>query len=389
MINWRLVGSAEVLLVFKILETHEIVGVVAFFLIVQFMGLLIAFTVAESASQALLLNRLVGPQTVALSYGVDILLFLIILLLILNRHRKHNSEIWNHRFYKAFEAIVLTATSFFAFLFFFTAVLPLNLQSFYFIVSLVCAALIVAVRERTRIARNTATAVSSIGVGLVLGFYFSFEYAIIILAVISVYDYISVFVTKTMIKLASTLTSEDVAFLISEEDLEAIPAERVSIGEIASYERELKQAHKDQDPLYRGVMERGDIPVVSQIQLGEGDLGLPLMAVVSSLFTFSYLFIPVTIAIGAAVGLLITILFLKRYRRPLPAIPPLFSLIAIVSGAVLWFKGYIPYNQALALVVIGVLIVTLGMGMQLWKKRKADAEARAADEKKKQRGRRG
>lgn len=349
----------------KILETHEIAGILAIFLIVQFAGLLIAVLTLQASAQATIIDRLVSGSSMALSYGVDIVLALIILMLLLNRHKRHNRELWNHRYFAVFEAVVLTATSFFAFLFLFTAVLPEELQGFYFVAALAAALLVVFMRERTDAAKNLATIVSSVGVGLILGFYFSFAYALLILAIVAVYDYIAVFVTKSMIKLANTFSKENVAFLVSEQDVEAIPPDNVSIGEIAGYTRQLRKSHADRDPLFRRILESGEIPVISQIQLGEGDLGLPLMAIASAYFTFSIPFMAIVLACGAAIGLIVTVGFLKRFKTPLPAIPPLFASVSVAAAWPLWQFKVITAGGAAALALIGAFVIVVGMGATL------------------------
>ncbi len=82
----------------RILEAHEMVGILALFLIVQFAGFGVALLTALRSTTGLIISRLVSQQSVFFSYGVDLLLVAIILLLLVNRHRKHNSELWDHKF---------------------------------------------------------------------------------------------------------------------------------------------------------------------------------------------------------------------------------------------------------------------------------------------------
>ena len=351
--------------VLRILEAHEMVGILALFLIVQFAGFTVAFLTNNSGMTGVIINRLVSQQDALFSYGIDALLIAIIFLLLVNRYRRHDSSLWDHKFFVVFEAAVLVATSFFAFVFLFTALLPIALQNWYFLFSLIAALALVGFRERNRSAKNTATIISSIGVGLVLGFYFSFLYTILILAMVAFYDYAAVFITKSMIKLANKFTDEDVAFLVSEEDVEAIPEEELSKKQIKDYLNNMNNRFDYNDPLFRKAVEKNAMPVVSRIQLGEGDLGLPLMTVVSLYFTFSSAFASILVVVGAAIGLVITMRLLKRYKRALPAIPPLFSFISIFSGLSLFFIGKLTVQESALFVVIGIVVFFFGLMMRL------------------------
>ncbi len=344
----------------RILEVHEMTGILALFLIVQFGGIAIAMLTIATGNAGVIVGRLVSQQSVVLSYAIDAVLVGVILMLLLNRYRRHNNDLWDHDFFLVFEAAVLVATCFFAFLFVFTSILPQGFQNYYFALSIAAALLIVFARERVRAMKNVATVISSIGVGLVLGIYFNFAYTLLILAVVALYDYAAVFITKAMIRLAGKLSEEDVAFLISEEDVEAIPIESLSRGEVKKYLNSMSNRFDYRDPLFMGAVLKGSLPVISQIQLGEGDLGLPLMAAVSMLFTFSSAFASEFIIAFAAVGLVVTMFFLKRYRRPLPAIPPLFSFISAGSGIALFLIGSVTFPEMLVFILIGIVMISFG-----------------------------
>lgn len=362
----------------RILEAHEMVGILALFLIVQFAGFGVALLTALRSTTGLIISRLVSQQSVFFSYGVDLLLVAIILLLLVNRHRKHNSELWDHKFFVAFEAAVLVATSFFAFVFLFTALLPQSVQSWYFVISLLAALLIVGMREENRHMKNIATVISSVGVGLVLGFYFSFAYTLLILAVVAFYDYAAVFITKSMIKLANKFTDEDVAFLVSEEDVEAMPEGGMSERQVKDYLNSMSRKFDYGDPLFKEAVEKNAMPVVSRIQLGEGDLGLPLMTIVSLFFTFSSAFASILVIVGAAFGLIITMRLLKKYNRALPAIPSLFSFISIFSGLSLLIVGRINSATAGVFMAIGIIVLVFEMTRLTLDKARKEKEARLA-----------
>ncbi|MDE1860512.1 MAG: hypothetical protein KGH72_02225 [Candidatus Micrarchaeota archaeon] len=354
----------------KVIETREIVAVVVMFLIVQFAGFLVASLTVYTSNVNIVIGRLTSPATVDLSYAIDAVLISVLLLMLLNRHKRHGGEIWNHRLFLAFESCVIVATAFFAFLFFLTIVLPPGLQWTYLFIALGASLLLIVLKIKTHMARNATWIISSIGVGLVLGFYLNFKYAIIALAFLALYDYVAVFVTKAMTKVAEKLADEDMIFLVNEEDLEAIPEKDVSAEEVAAYLSYLHETKEDKDPLFKKLLSFGRLPVITQIEIGEGDLGLPLMAAVSIYSSFQNLFVALFTICGGAIGLMAAFWFLKRYKTPLPAIPPLFSFIAISSGISLRVEGYISTSLLSVFVAAGILVLVFGMVLTLSRMRK-------------------
>ena len=105
----------------------------------------------------------------------------------------------------------------------------------------------------------------------------------------------------------------------------------LSEKEIDSYMGYLKEMKELDDPKFKRILQKGELPVISQISLGEGDLSLPLMAVISAYFTLGQ-GMGAVVAIGAVVGIVATMLILKVYKHPIPAVPPLFACIGIFSG---------------------------------------------------------
>ncbi len=187
---------------------------------------------------------------------------------------------------------------------------------------IITAALIIAKNRFGRL-RNFIAITSSIGVGILIGFN-GFFLAYFLMLLIAVYDYVAVFITKHMIAMAKEMSSRNLAFLIGSTDVEALPKKYLSSSDI----RELKkQESKIKDPLVKGLVKEGVFPVVSQVQLGTGDLALPLMLAVSAYISFFSYFAAVMIAVGSAAGMVFTMYLLKRYKVALPAIPPLFAFI--------------------------------------------------------------
>lgn len=354
----------------RILEAHEMTGILVLFLIVQYGGLLIASLVYVTASKPAIVYSLNSLQSVYISYLVDAVLIIILILILLNRHRKHKGALWNHRLFVTFEAVVLTATSAFAFLFLFTSlvVLPGTLAGEYIIIAFIAAVVLIIMREERHKVRNVATVVSSMGVGLVLGFNIGFYWAIAGLALFSVYDYLSVFVTKSMIKLAKILSNEDVAFFIDEEDIIAIPEEDIDKKEVEKYKAHLHYSHEDVNPLFKKALSSRELPIISSIELGEGDVGLPLMLVVSSYYAFSNIFFSLFLILGSTIGIITTMFFLKRYRVPLPAIPPLFAFMSIFVGLGFLITGISNLYTSILFILVGIFVIGFGMVYTLRRK---------------------
>ncbi len=82
--------------------------------------------------------------------------------------------------------------------------------------------------------------IASIGIGVVIGFN-GFSLAYLIVAVIALYDYIAVFVTKHMQVMARAMAEKNLAFLIGSSDVEMTPRSLLSDKERKEMDRELKK----------------------------------------------------------------------------------------------------------------------------------------------------
>jgi hypothetical protein len=70
-------------------------------------------------------------------------------------------------------------------------------------------------------------------------------------------------------------------------------------------------------------------PVAARTALGTGDLAMPLMLAIAAYKVNLNFVLSFVIIIGATFGLLITMLILRKYKRALPAIPPILLGIGI------------------------------------------------------------
>lgn len=339
----------------KIIGTRGVLKIIAIFVSVMLVGVLIAMAAVRTSSVSILYTTLSAPAFTIFSYILDATLVLIIALLLLKRHSHHS----NTFLFEALECIVTAFTSFFLFLLLLSILMPSCVGSgMVYVYSAAIAIALVLVKERYHRLRDLTTSVSSIGVGLILGFNFPFAYSMFLLEAMAIYDYIGVFKTSEMMALAKSFSSNDLSFLISVSDLEPVSEVGMSDREIAHYTRCLAEEHELDDPRCKQLLREGKMPVMSHVSLGEGDLSLPLMAVISAYVSLSAN-IALSVLLGSVVGIFVTMALLKVYKRPLPAIPPLFAFIGIFSGSTLALTGYGGLGYAGELLVIVSAITML------------------------------
>ncbi|MEM3415764.1 MAG: presenilin family intramembrane aspartyl protease [Candidatus Micrarchaeaceae archaeon] len=314
--EFRQIGSRQVLQIFTI------------FLIVQFGGFLLAFAGGISVSTTH--SYAVSSPAQTLWFAVYIILVALIMVLIIKLYK---GEI----IFRLIEGFVVIAASFFVFLlvlgyFAPNAVLPDS------IAALALAVMLVLAKNKKPSLRNTTAVLASIGVGVVLGVSFGFDAAFALFIIIGIYDFVAVFVTKHMITLAKAVSSRNLAFLVSSTDVEAVSRGMFpSSKKVAQYINDVK---KSKNPVLNRLIKNGRIPIVSQIQLGAGDLGIPLMMEISTAAYFGSYFLGLAAIVGSASGLLFTMWVLKRYMKPLPAIPPILAFTSFAFAIAFYLKGF-------------------------------------------------
>lgn len=152
--------------------------------------------------------------------------------------------------------------------------------------------------------QNVAALFTGPGVGALMGLSLGIVPSIIFMIILSVYDFVSVFITKHMITMAKAVTERPTAFTI------AAP-------------HEFKKA--TYVPL-KGVKKKAHV-----FQLGMGDVIIPLMFSVSILNGFTIFHSLITMA-GSAIALIALSMIITRKPMALPALP------FVCSGAL---AGYI------------------------------------------------
>ncbi len=340
----------------RLIENRQLASIITMFLIVQFGGLLV-LSLLVSSSQFSVISGSAANSTISVVWYFAYIVVAAMLILLITKY------IHGDILFIIIEAVAIISASFFVFLivlsYFFSNVSATALYA----ASLILAVLLVIAKNRMPYLRNTLAIIASIGIGVILGINFSFLAALFFMALIAIYDYVAVFITKHMITLAQGISSRNLAFLIGSSDVEAMPKENFTKNELRSYDRKTMDTIK-KNPYLSRIVKQGKLPVVSQVQLGAGDLGIPLMVAVSAFATFGNYFTSIVIAIGAGIGLIATMWFLRKYQRPLPAIPPLFSFICFALGV-----EFIISQTLFAVLLIAIGAFTMFFGI-VWTLRK-------------------
>ncbi len=328
---------------------RQLVNIIVLFLIVQFGGILIAIYTTPALlyyvqSGSMQVNSFEG----ALMYVIYIIAVTAVLLVIFRFYRKP-------KLFTLMEAmVVLLSTGFILFSILATAFPGANPTYIFLCAAAVTIALIIAKNLRPRL-RNLLAITSSIGVGVIIGSN-GFYLAYFLMLLISLYDYIAVFVTKHMVTMAKEMSTRNLAFLIGSTDVEAVPQRYLSKADVSEYR---KQEPKSKDPLTKRLMRSGVFPVVSQVQLGSGDLALPLMLATSAYISFLSYSAAMMVIAGSAAGMIFTMYLLKRYKVALPAIPPLFAFCNLSLG--IFFAINSTQSYSLWLGFFAVFIVTIAV----------------------------
>ncbi|MDE1827744.1 MAG: hypothetical protein KGH65_01115 [Candidatus Micrarchaeota archaeon] len=355
------------------IENRQLAHILVLFLIVQFGGMLLA-SLLFSTAQA---SALTGSSTSAINsasqtfyYFGSIIIFALLLVLLI-------------RFYKGellfilLEALAVVLPSFFFFLIILGYLFPSADFNPLAAISILLAVLLIYAKNKRPSLRNAVVVISSIGLGVILGISFGFAAAFLFMGLIAIYDYVAVFVTKHMITFAKALSSRNLAFLISASDIEVESQSSLQGKYGAVYKKHLVEMRKIDNPTIQRLIKSGQIPIIAQIQLGAGDLGLPLMLAVSAYSVLANYFLSFVIILGGAAGLIATMLFLRKYMRPLPAIPPLFAFICIALGLALPFTAVPNLALSALLIAAGVFIVVFVMYLTLRMGLRADKQKHA------------
>lgn len=340
------------------IENRQLAHILILFLITQFAGLLLASLIFSTVP----VTSISGGTTInstdqTFYYFGSIILFAILLLFVI---KKFKGEL----IFKLIEAFAVVSTSFFFFLILLGYVFSTADPSIIGTSAFILAAALIILKNKKPSIKNIVVIISSVGLGVVLGISFGFSAAFLFMILIAIYDYVAVFITKHMVTFAKALSSRNLAFLITASDVEVTTPANFK-KEDKDYKTHLKEIKKIDNPIIQRLIRQGKIPLVAQVQLGAGDLGLPLMLAVSAYTVLFSYFLSIAIVVGSSVGLIATMLFLRRYKRPLPAIPPIFAFICIFLGLALPFTKLASFYLSALLIVMGVSIIYFVMFLTL------------------------
>ncbi len=333
------------------IELRQLVNIFALFMIVQFLGMLLLIAVILPTQAPILIESVSEPGTI-----INVL-WLITYLMIINIvvfmfFSKYKGDL----LFKFLDLYIIIVPTFFLFLFIFGSLFTAP-SDLYFdaAAALAVGIALAAAKHKMQKLRNFAVIIASVSIGVVLGYILPFWGAYILMLAIAVYDYVAVFVTKHMVALAKVAANRNLSLFIGSADVEAIPKSYLSREDQNEIKKTFKMS-EIKNPQLRDIVKEGSLPVVSQILLGGGDLGVPLMMAASAYTTYLSFFLTSMIIVGAAFGLLLTMYIAKRYKVALPAIPPLFFAISLASAAAFAITGVINW-QVKAAAIIGIIFI--------------------------------
>ncbi len=267
----------------------------AFFIITQFLGLWTANVLIQEGVNVTFVSE--DPDAVENSlfifaYIVGVAVAIIIAIRFL-------SDKWMYYLFKAVESLAIFGTSIIVFMTFYDSLLILPL-----------AAVIVLLRiviPKHLWLRNFTSIIATAGAGAVLGVSLGIIPVMVFMILLSVYDFIAVFKTKHMVKMAKAISSKNLSFTY------ALPTKEHTF------------------------------------ELGTGDLVIPLVFAASLLeaaklnpaLEFPIYFIPpIVILIASLAGLLWTMDYVsKRPGTALPALPPQ-TILMLLAFVVLKLVGF-------------------------------------------------
>jgi presenilin-like A22 family membrane protease len=272
------------------------------FVITQALGLFVAGLFLQNGLKATLINE--NPEDIANSLGliVWIILFSGILLLLM----KFLKEKFLYIVLKIIESLAVFGTSYLIVSVFLFTFAGMGAEAD--VIGIAFGVLLVASRiffAKNVLLRNISSVFATAGAGALIGVSLGVWPVIVLLILLSAYDFIAVFKTKHMVSLAKGVTSKNLSFTY------ALPTPK------------------------------------HQFELGTGDLVMPLVFA-SSVLAHSQLtapfpnyFIPsVVVLLASYIGLVITLDYVSR--RPgtaLPALPPQTALM-LFAFALLKLVGF-------------------------------------------------
>ena len=107
-----------------------------------------------------------------------------------------------------------------------------------------------------------------------------------------------------------------------------MPVSSLSASQKKEYAQDKKQMIKS-GGFAAKIADSNMAPFAARTALGTGDLAMPLMLAIAAYKVNLDFVLPFVIIIGAFFGLVLTMLILRKYKRALPAIPPILFGIGV------------------------------------------------------------
>ncbi|MEM0149457.1 MAG: presenilin family intramembrane aspartyl protease [Candidatus Micrarchaeaceae archaeon] len=319
----------------KVVELRQLLQILSMFMIVQFFGLLLATQAFSGMTyEQIKSTQIISSSSSALLYIVYIIVFTAILLLVFKIYK-------GNKLYLLLEAGVVLVSSFFVFLIVIASLTNSVMYNLYgpgngYVLGIALAlsiALVVAKLKMPRL-RNVTAIIASVGVGVILGVSFSFIAAFAFMMILAVYDFIAVFITKHMVALGNAAIDRNLSFLVMVDEFKAVPESSIDARSRKEYEKEKKELAK-RGGILKDLAHDNMVPVTARTALGTGDLAVPLMLAISAYKVYLSFTLSFVVVLGAMLGLAITMVILAKFKRPLPAIPPL--LLGICIALLIYF----------------------------------------------------
>lgn len=319
----------------RVVEHRQLLYIITMFLIVQFAGIALATQVFSGAT----LHAVSSVQTIgnsaegAVLYIGWIVIFSVLLLVLLR-------VIKGDWLFTALELFIVVSASFIFFLLLITsltgtayaAIFGQGPSVYVLALSFAFGVILMAAKFKLPRLRNVTAIVASIGVGLALGISFGFLAALIFMIILAVYDFIAVFITKHMVTLGNMAVSRNMSLMVMASEIEAVPLSNLTKSERSEYKK-AKPALAKEGGIMRMLVSRNVAPVAAMTALGTGDLAVPLMLSVAAYKVYFNFTLSLVVASGGFLGILLTMYILRKYKRPLPAIPFLLFGILVALGA--------------------------------------------------------
>jgi presenilin-like A22 family membrane protease len=246
----------------------------------------------------------------------------------------------------AFEAVVIFIASMIVFMVIFGLINDSTILTVYgtpittnFSIAVIAALVLIYLKNRKPQLRNVAAIIASVGVGLILGISFPFYIALLFMGLIAIYDFVAVFITKHMLALARVAEDNNLALLIGVNEVEALPARSLDREYVEEYRKNRGKLRNGKE--FNNMLGNSLVPIAARVELGTGDLAIPLMVAISAYSPGPNFVLSFFVIFGAIAGLLLTMFILRKYKRALPAIPPLFFGIIVFVLLYVLLRGFI------------------------------------------------